>query len=391
VFTNYPKWAVKRFEVPPERVRSFWQHGVLSRAAWKLAQHSGRGYSEAWFHTVFGRWAGARLAKESWDVVHPWSGVAEEALRALEGTPTLRMLMRCSSHIRTQARLLQEEEARTGAPQDHPDPWTVAREEREYALADKIVVLSTFSYNSFIAEGEPPERLALMLPGSRLTAFRPTPEVVEARCRRILAGEALRVLNVGTFSMRKGMWDMAAVIRALQGERFTFRFVGPEAADARDLAAALRPLAEFVPKQPQSALPGLYAWGDVFVLPTIEDGFAFVLAQAAAAALPILTTPNGAGSDVVRESHNGWLQPIRDPQAFIDRLRWCEANREEVAAMVRRTYDARVRLRDWSDLAEDFGAQCVRYVSQARDAGRAGHIGSPGPDARAGTAAEGRR
>src|SRR5262249_11598523 len=62
VFTNSPRWAVKRFGVPAERVRGFWQHGVLSRATWQLAQHGARGYSEAWLHTMFGRWASAQVA-----------------------------------------------------------------------------------------------------------------------------------------------------------------------------------------------------------------------------------------------------------------------------------------------------------------------------------------
>ena len=31
LFTNYPRWAVKRFDVPGECVRSFWWHGVLTR------------------------------------------------------------------------------------------------------------------------------------------------------------------------------------------------------------------------------------------------------------------------------------------------------------------------------------------------------------------------
>ena len=45
------------------------------------------------------------------------------------------MLVRESSHIRTQDRLLCEEELRTGIRQERPCAWTIAREEREYALA----------------------------------------------------------------------------------------------------------------------------------------------------------------------------------------------------------------------------------------------------------------
>jgi len=44
---------------------------------------------------------------------------------------------------------LAQEEARAGVRIDHPSPWMIEREQREYQLADKIVVLSTFAYDSF--------------------------------------------------------------------------------------------------------------------------------------------------------------------------------------------------------------------------------------------------
>jgi hypothetical protein len=74
LFTNYPRWAVKRFDFPESRVRSFWLHGVISRVASKL--HRGDvSRHEEWFHKLFGRWAATELAKEHWDIVHSWSGV----------------------------------------------------------------------------------------------------------------------------------------------------------------------------------------------------------------------------------------------------------------------------------------------------------------------------
>ena len=69
LFTNYPKWAVKRFDFPESRARSFWLHGVMSRAASKLHRGGGARHEE-WFHTLFGRWAATELAKEHWDIVH---------------------------------------------------------------------------------------------------------------------------------------------------------------------------------------------------------------------------------------------------------------------------------------------------------------------------------
>jgi glycosyltransferase involved in cell wall biosynthesis len=108
-----------------------------------------------------------------------------------------------------------------------------------------------------------------------------------------------------------------------------------------------------VPRQPQAKLPGWYAGGDIFMLPTLEDGFAVVLTQASAGGLPILATTNCAAPDFVRDGQNGWVLPIRDPDAFIDRLRWCDKNRDELAEMVDRTYND-FRPRDWDDVAAGF-------------------------------------
>ena len=362
LFTNYPKWAVRRFNFPGERVRSFWGHGVLTRIVAKTRQGLLRSHEE-WFHTLFGRWAAAEINNERWDVVILWSGVAEETLRLLSGRSTLKLLQRGSAHIATQARLLKEEEERTGAPQDRPSPWMVAREQREYELADAVIVLSTFSYNTFISEGYQQEKLNAILSGASLNDFRPAPQVIEDRCRRILSNEPLRILNAGNFSFQKGMWDMAKIIRSVERNRYNFRFVGSIPSEATTLATDLAHLATFIPKQPQSNLPIHYAWSDIFILPSIQDGFQAVLGQAAASGLPILTTPNGAGVDIVREGISGWILPIRSPELFVERLQWCDSHRDELASMARRIY-LDFKPRDWPDVAADFEAVCLNKLQE---------------------------
>jgi glycosyltransferase involved in cell wall biosynthesis len=123
--------------------------------------------------------------------------------------------------------------------------------------------------------------------------------------------------------------------------------------DVRPLVASLKSRATFVPKQPQASLRDQYSWGDVFVFPTLEDGFPAVLAQAAMGALPILTTSNGAGTDLVRDGETGFVLPIRSPASFVDKLKWCDAHREELAGMVHRLHEE-FRPRDWSQVAADF-------------------------------------
>jgi len=368
LFTNYPHWATRRFGIPDAMVHSFWPHGVLSRIARRLHEKARLPFPEAWLHRLFGRWAARVVHKESWDVIHCWSGIAEELLRQQPDTVGFSLLCRGSAHIRTQAKILEEEEHRTGIALDRPSEWMIEREKREYQLAERIAVLSRFAYESFIAEGVPAQKLCLVPLGVSQAAFRPSLQVVEERCRRILAGEPLRVLYVGAVSLRKGMWDFRTIMAGSDPGRFRFRLLGPVAAEARQFVSTLPEEAERIPKQAEAALPYWYAWGDLFLFPSLEDGFAQVLTQASASALPILATTNCAGPDVLQEGETGWVLPIRSPQAFLERLSWCDTHRDALAAMVRRMYhDSHGR--GWPRVAADFAAQCTAVLQTRRRVG----------------------
>jgi glycosyltransferase involved in cell wall biosynthesis len=367
IFTNYPSWAVERFGIPGERVRTFPLHGVLSRVGERIRDWNGRSF-ESRTHPMFGRWVARQLRQESWDVIHAWTGVAQEIYADAAFAGTLKMVMRGSAHIRTQAAILAEEQTRVNHPIDQPSQWMVDREQREYALADRIVVLSTFAWNSFLAEGIDKTKLRLLPLGTEAKAFRPAPEVVEARRARILSGAPLRVLYVGGVCFRKGLVDIEQLVSQEDSNRFQYRFVGPVWPEAKTAVAAMAGKGtEFVSKRPQSELPSEYAWGDVFIFPTVEDGYAVVLAQASAAALPILTTANCCGPDLIQEGRTGWVLPIRESRAFLDRLRWCDSHRQELADMVTAAY-TEFRTRDWSDVAADFEELCIQDLSPARAA-----------------------
>jgi hypothetical protein len=184
-----------------------------------------------------------------------FSGVAEEVLDAPLNGETIRALVRGSTHIQTQAQLLEEEEGRAGVALDRPTAWRVTREEQEYAKAEVIFVLSEFARARFLKHGVPAEKLRLLPLGSSVARFRPTAEVIEKRCQRILSGQPLRVLNVGSFSFRKGALDIATVAEQLHA-RFEFRVVGDLPFETHRLRANLRREVEFIRRTPEDELPG---------------------------------------------------------------------------------------------------------------------------------------
>ena len=67
----------------------------------------------------------------------------------------------------------------------------------------------------------------------------------------------------------------------------------------------------------------LYQTSDLMLFPSVEDGFALVVAEALACGLPVITTPNTGASDLIRPGENGEIVPIRDPQALAQAaLKW---------------------------------------------------------------------
>ena len=350
LFTNYPKWAVQRFGLPAECVRSHWVHGVTTRLLQGAQDKLHLPISQPWLHTSFGRWAAREVAREDWDIVYCFSGVAEELFAALRDSTASRWLVRASSHIRTQAAILEQEERRAGVSINRPSEWMIAREEREYLAADRIVVLSRFAHESFEEFGLS-QKLLLMPLGVSIQHFRAGPDKIEARRQRILSRSRLRVLFVGTKSFRKGLIDLVQIAR-LVGERCELRLVGATEASGRKLLGQMGSQAELLPPVPQSELPGVYEWADVFIFPTVEDGFPVVLAQAHASGLVILATTNCSARELVHDGETGWILPIRSPGAFVEKLKWCDEHRAELAEMVLRIHQA-PGLRTWDDLARD--------------------------------------
>jgi glycosyltransferase involved in cell wall biosynthesis len=203
------------------------------------------------------------------------------------------------------------------------------REVDEYKSADLIVCLSRFAYGSFQEKGFESERLFLNPLGVQESLFRSSQEVLQKRKQRILR-DKLRVLTTGTFSLQKGAVDYSEVVERLY-QKIEFIFRGDVANDAVYLYRRLEGKVKFLPRTEQVRLPQDYFNADLFFFPTLQDGFAAVLAQAAAAGLPILATHNCGAGDILSEGMDGWMVPIRKPEQLAERLAWCDENRDSFA------------------------------------------------------------
>ena len=56
----------------------------------------------------------------------------------------------------------------------------------------------------------------------------------------------------------------------------------------------------------------------IFLLPSLFEGFGQVLLEALSCGLPLITTNNTAGLDIIDDDKNGFLTPIRDTKKTIN-------------------------------------------------------------------------
>jgi glycosyltransferase involved in cell wall biosynthesis len=180
------------------------------------------------------------------------------------------------------------------------------RERAEWDLADVILCGSDFVREGILAAGGPFDRCLVV------------PYGVDAnRSARPRAGRRpLRVLTVGTVSLRKGAPYVLETARILSGSAL-FRMVGPLGISVEAQQQLARHV-ELVGPVPRSEIARHYLWADVFLLPSICEGSATVCYEAMAAGLPVIATPN-AGT-VVRDGIDGFLVPPADAPAIAERL-----------------------------------------------------------------------
>lgn len=319
IFTGYPRFKLRDEGLPQNKIDTYpWVQGPYM--AFPGRQSLGQRVVWAWerlAQTTLDRHVAASLPP--CDVFVGQSGSALYSGRKARQMGARYVCDRGSSHIRVQARLLEEEHDRWGfrhgqLPFSSVDPRTIDREEAEYAEADCITVPSEFTLRSFVSQGVPAAKLRCLPYGVNLQRFYPTSTP---------ASGAFNVLFAGAMSLRKGAPYLLQAYRQLSHPRKTLTFAGNVSQDVIDRMKQLGLWpddAVVLGHVPQPKLRDLMSASHVLVLPSIEEGLALVQAQAMACACPVIATPHTGAENLFDDGQEGFIVPIRDADAIAERL-----------------------------------------------------------------------
>lgn len=213
---------------------------------------------------------------------------------------------------RVEVELVREEEKRWPGwalrTTDVPETY-FRRREQEWALADSVIVNSEFSRQALIRQGLSSEKIVVIPLCYEADAGAAVREVRAD----VSTGRPLRILFLGQVILRKGIQYLIEAARLLQNEPVHFDVVGSIGISAEAVRSAPANVTFHGPVG-RGQTEAWYRQSDLFVLPTLSDGFALTQLEAMAYGLPVIATANCG--DVVTNGVDGALIPTHDAQAL---------------------------------------------------------------------------
>lgn len=269
---------------------------------------------------------------------HPQSGVVKEILQdEIDKNPTAKKT------------ILEETEF-------HYTKKQLDNSVLEVKLSDFAVGASTFTLKTLIKQGMSEDCVHLAPYGVNIKDFKPRKEFKKI--------DKMRFLFVGSFSQRKGISYLLQAFKELEdvGENISLAMAGRGIMDY-DLVKSynLKCLETYI-NLPTEKLVELMQESDVFVFPSICEGFGLVLIQAMATGLPVITTHNTSGPDFVEEAKDGFLIEPQNVEAIKDKVRYFLQNPEDVKRMGE---NAITKSKDFT--WDKFSSEIIKSVEKAEE------------------------
>ncbi len=352
--------------VAAEDVVSCWPAGLYALVMNKVRSISFERQREAvrWCDRLLGRRAG-QLATSRSAALLSYSYYGHSAFSNYEGHQP-RILFQLHPHPTSVRNILLRE--RTLWPECASSldrEWELALPEQDFsrlvqepAMAEYCLAASSFTKQTLIENGVPAERVDVVPYGIDLARFTPKAAIPPGH-------RPLRLLFVGTLAQRKGVKYLLEALELLPAGSVELTFCG-RAVDDLELFQNSRVPIRLRPSISAEELLEAYRYADVFVFPSLAEGFAHVLLEAMASGLPIISTTSTAAPDLIRHGEEGFILPPGDAVELAKHIEHFLLKPERIQSMgeaARR----RAEYFTWQRFRQHLGAVVGRILQHSTD------------------------
>lgn len=199
------------------------------------------------------------------------------------------------------------------------------RKDEELRLADRIFVASTFTRRTLEQCPFPIAPISVVPYGADIG-------ICSSPQKTTKPSDPLRILFVGGLGQRKGLSYLLEAIKTL-GPSVHLTLIGRKSVDSCRPLDMATDTHRWIPSLPHEDILREMRNHDVFVFPSLFEGFGLVITEALSQGLPVITTPNTCGPDVISEGVDGFIIPIRDSEAIAEKIELLLRDRNLLEAM----------------------------------------------------------
>ena len=199
----------------------------------------------------------------------------------------------------------------------------LVKSNQELALADIIFAGSTCCADLVRKEVGEGKKVCVVPYGVDVSAF------TLKQYREIKA--PIRFLYVGGLEATKGSYYILEAFKALEREDASLICVG-DCGYAQDELSKYKNV-EFKGFVPSQEMPEVYKAADIYVIPSLYEGFSRSLVEAMASGLPAIASPSSGGLDLIEEGENGFIVSPGNISDLREKITYFCDNPEKISQM----------------------------------------------------------
>lgn len=259
------------------------------------------------------------------------------------GKNTICILEEVNTHIEFQREILNEEEKYLGISK-RGNSNKFKRQLESYYSADFILCPSNFVAKSFIKKGFSSNKLIINNFGRVSVNKEITIEEEE---------DVFKLLYVGQIHYRKGLRFAIEAFNKMNYKKKKFYLVGPITGPSGINLKSLPENIIYLGVLKGKELENIYKKCSAFVLPSLEEGLALVQSEALNASLPLITTENTGGEDLITNGREGFIVPPANHDKLLDCFNNLSMNIELRRKMRFAAYQKSLINNSWSESVEN--------------------------------------
>ncbi|RZL28406.1 MAG: glycosyltransferase, partial [Pedobacter sp.] len=334
-------------QIPPEKIRLYPFKELFRLFAVKFLNLTNADTVWEWAELSFDKWVSNKL-DQNVRIVHCYEHAALSTFTQAQKFGCFKILEQVSQHHTFYKKLTEQEfkqypNLRSGYNEKillKSLQKRNRRKDEEYDLADLIICNSTFTMTTLIDAGI--DRMKIVkIP----LAY---PEVLDMKSKKKQA-EQFTFIYVGSLSLRKGTHILLEAWRKYFFNQQNVKLI---------LAGSNSLPNEFIENLPKNVelkgflnrqeLNTLYNDANLLVFPTLADGFGMVITEAMAKGIPVLTTNNSAGYDLIDDGIDGFIVEAGSADALGEKMLWIVKNKISLEDMSELIIE-KARKYQWSD------------------------------------------